>query len=759
MSRKLTIEQMHAIAKDRGGKCLSKKYVGNKTKLLWECSEGHRFWTMPTSVKNNQVWCHKCFRKRQKNSIEQLQEIAKEHGGKCLSKKYINNRTKVEWECSEGHRWWTRPSTVKDRGRWCPDCSGNVKLTLGKMQAIAKECGGKCLSKKYVNSKTKLEWECASGHRWKAILGNVRRGSWCPTCANRKSGEYHKLTIQDMQKIAKSRGGKCLSKKYININTKLKWKCSKGHQWKMLPAKAKQRGQWCPECTGNVKLTLGKMQAIAKERGGKCLSKKCVDARTHLEWECRYGHRWWTTPGAIRFGSWCPECDTGISERICRAYFKQLFGKPFPKSRPRWLKNNFGHQMELDGYCRDLKIAFEHQGEQHYTTTTRFITSEDALLKRKKDDDEKILLCKKNGIRLIAIPSLFSRTKLEDLQCFIFEECKRLQIRRPAGMLDKKINLKSAWISNIAKQELEALQTIAKERGGRCLSKMYINQNTKLEWECAEGHRWKAVATSVKSQGTWCAKCSGVMKMSIEEMQAIAKSRGGKCLSKRYVNAVTKIQWECEQGHRWKAVAASVKNLETWCPDCSGNVKLTLGQMQETAKKHKGKCLSKKYVNGTTKLEWECSMGHRWKASAMKVIHRNQWCPDCAGNIRSTIEQMQAIAKDRGGKCLSKKYVNSKTKLEWQCSEGHKWKAVPYSVSSQGTWCPKCASVKKSESQRLTIEEMRSIAEKRGGKCLSKKYININTKLKWKCSKGHQWKMLPIKAKHRGQWCPKCKKK
>jgi len=42
-----------------------------------------------------------------------------------------------------------------------------------------------------------------------------------------------------------------------------------------------------------------------------------------------------------------------------------------------------------------------------------------------------------------------------------------------------------------------------------------------------------------------------------------------------------------------------------------------------------------------------------------------------------TIKEMQEIAESRGGKCLSKEYVNNYTKLKWQCDEGHTWKATP----------------------------------------------------------------------------------
>ena len=55
-----------------------------------------------------------------------------------------------------------------------------------------------------------------------------------------------------------------------------------------------------------------------------------------------------------------------------------------------------------------------------------------------------------------------------------------------------------------------------------------------------------------------------------------------------------------------------------------------------------------------------------------------------------TIELMQQIARDRGGKCLSKEYINARTHLEWMCAEGHRWKATPDSVKNKSAWCEKC---------------------------------------------------------------------
>jgi len=123
-------------------------------------------------------------KKSKKLTIEEMKIIAEGRDGKCLSNKYINNITKLLWECKFGHQWEATPGNIK-RGRWCLKCSGKKKLTIKEMQEIAESRGGKCLSEKYVNWKTKLLWECKCEYQWEAIPNNIKRGTWCPKCVNK----------------------------------------------------------------------------------------------------------------------------------------------------------------------------------------------------------------------------------------------------------------------------------------------------------------------------------------------------------------------------------------------------------------------------------------------------------------------------------------------------------------------------------------------------------------------------------------------
>jgi hypothetical protein len=139
-----------------------------------------------------------------KKTLEDMKELASRKGGKCSSTEYIGARTKLEWACKDGHTWPATPDKIQ-RGTWCPFCAGNVKLTIKDIQKAADKHKGKCLSKNYVNSSTKLKFKCKAGHVFWARPSSVRKGHWCTDCAGKK-----KKTIEDMNRLAASNKGWCL---------------------------------------------------------------------------------------------------------------------------------------------------------------------------------------------------------------------------------------------------------------------------------------------------------------------------------------------------------------------------------------------------------------------------------------------------------------------------------------------------------------------------------------------------------------------
>jgi len=560
------------IAQSRGGDCLGASHTNSsRKKFLWRCAEGHTWEALADSVKRG-TWCPICSRNKQKKTIDEMRGLAKQRDGECLSQVYVNAHTKLKWKCKNGHIFKSTPSKVK-QGRWCRECGNrraafNRRISMKKIQMIAKSRNGKCLSDSYDPGKH-LKWQCEFGHIWEASIYNIKPGSWCPICGYGKGGRKS-LSIEEMRDIAASRGGKCLSARYNNVDSKLKWKCENGHVWMARPASIK-KGHWCPDCAGVKKLDIEQVQKIACERGGRCVSTKYFSNHQKLKWQCAEGHTWNATYANIAWGGWCPECSSGLGERICQAHFEQMFGKKFPKSRPSWLINQDGYQMELDGYCKELALAFEHQGIHHFQQIDYFHSSEAQFHKRQRDDSQKRFLCKKNNVTLIEVPQIPESLKLPIVKKYILKQCKEVGYEIPVNAEHVNLTLNTAYSPN-THEKIKLIREVASTHGGTCLSSAYFGMKVKLRFRCKNSHEWETTP-DVILKGHWCPKCSSlkrgfIRRLTIGEMHQLAKERGGRCLSQTYVNANTHLLWECSKGHQWRAIPNSIKR-GSWCLVCS----------------------------------------------------------------------------------------------------------------------------------------------------------------------------------------------
>ncbi|MFH1127641.1 MAG: zinc-ribbon domain-containing protein, partial [archaeon] len=276
-------------------------------------------------------------------------------------------------------------------------------------------------------------------------------------------------------------------------------------------------------------------------------------------------------------GQWCPICSSGISERICRFYFESLFNEIFPKSRPAWLLNPIsGRKLELDGYSKKLGIAFEYQGIQHYCR--RGIFNRVSLEEQRTVDQLKQKSCEKNNVVLIQVPYTIA---YDDLEHYIRQQCakRNIVILKSNQLIDyKKSNVFSSG-------KINEMHKLAMSRNGLCLSESYINQKTKLKWMCERGHKWNATPDGIKNGGNWCPICSKNIKGTIEEMRDIARSRGGLCLSYRYINNRRNLTWRCAKGHEWNAKPDNIKHAKSWCPYCYGRIARKIDTFKKFSKK------------------------------------------------------------------------------------------------------------------------------------------------------------------------------
>jgi hypothetical protein len=121
----------------------------------------------------------------------------------------------------------------------------------------------------------------------------------------------------------------------------------------------------------------------------------------------------------------CKQGVPGLTEEMCRFIIEILLDKKFPRTSPDWLVNREGNRMILDGYCKELNIAFEYNGEQHYEFIPHFHRTFEEFIKRCSSDNDKQDKCNEMDVKLVVIPY---RVKRKNLETFIRIELARLGI-------------------------------------------------------------------------------------------------------------------------------------------------------------------------------------------------------------------------------------------------------------------------------------------------------------------------------------------
>jgi hypothetical protein len=511
------------------------------------------------------------------------------------------------------------------------------KYTIGDLRKIAKARGGKCLSSKYLGATEKHLFECAQGHRWKAIWNSVRRGRWCKKCMGSRiaktSIENGKYTYGYFFKLVTKKSGNVKSRldlsQKISAKAKFPVQCDLGHEWHTTIERLK-RGAWCKRCGFRAQAErqrdpngLITAKILAKQNGGKLLSSHYKSRHDPLKWECGVCEEIWKTSlGNILNGTWCPNCSSYKSERFIRKVFEIAYGVKFKKERPAFLKG-----LELDGFNAELGLAFEHHGEQHYSEGDYF---NDKLNNIRLRDRQKVALCKKENIKLIVIPQIGIKTKINDLPKLLSKKLKKFSRFQKTSFY--KIDYQ--YLQYAPRGISAEVQRIFKKNKAKYIHTFDGKESLKVE--CAYGHTWVTTENRVL-RGIWCKKCS---------------------------HEAIKLKFK----------------------------KIRLKKIKNLINKNKGKLISNYDGSPSVRLKIKCILKHVWKTSPQKIL-TGSWCHLCGvrgGNRpKLTIKEMHQIAKKRNGKCLSKTYVDCKTNLTWKCKVGHIWQATPSNVKC-GKWCKIC---------------------------------------------------------------------
>ena len=287
-------------------------------------------------------------------------------------------------------------------------------------------------------------------------------------------------------------------------------------------------GTWCPQCAGHKPWTLEYAQKVAKDKGGECLSKEYINMTTYMEWKCgNPEHKSWKIPlsNIALGGNWCPECARkfNVNEELVRACLMILFpGYSFDNTRGmniEFLLNKLtGYYLELDAYCQLLRLAAEYNGIQHYELSKQFHDGPDDLIAQQSRDKMKQDMCIESKINLIIIKYNVNKS---DMLKTIYDELKKIAIH------DEKIReLLPKELPNISILEIDALASKNKLnqdkekynkmlklvtcKGGTLQTDKYVSCDTTFNVVCGNKNNPHTFVTNYHkliNEGKWCHQC------------------------------------------------------------------------------------------------------------------------------------------------------------------------------------------------------------------------------------------------------------
>lgn len=244
----------------------------------------------------------------------------------------------VWWVCTNGHEWQAQINS-RVNGCGCPYCAGQrpIKgvndLTTTNPELLKEwdyEKNKMVSPDSFMRASTaKVWWKCELGHEWQAVIASRSRGCKCPYCSNKlvlkgfndlatrnpvlaKEWNYEKNTSVLPEEVSS------------NSNKKVWWKCAKGHEWQAVIS-SRNKGIGCPVCSGR-KIVNGindlatthpnLLEEWDYEKNGE-LSPHMLSfgSNIRVNWKCKYGHEWVSSPNSRSKGTCCPQCAKQIRKR------------------------------------------------------------------------------------------------------------------------------------------------------------------------------------------------------------------------------------------------------------------------------------------------------------------------------------------------------------------------------------------------------------------------------------------------------------
>lgn len=521
-------------------------------------------------------------------------------------------------------------------------------------------------------------WICRRGHSWRTAVYHRKEGHGCPCCAAFDRavhpGNNDLKTLEpELAEEWDDEKNPLLSPSGITrySQTKVWWKCKKGHSWKASVSKRTQ-GQGCPYCTGQKVLAgFNDLAAVRPdlaaewnyERNGNLIPQDfTAGSECRVWWRCGQGHEWLAVIYSRKAGSGCPYC---AGNAVLSGY------NDLPTKIPELIR--------------------EWDFEKNKTTTPEMVAP--------NSNCKVWWKCGRNHSWQAVVSSRASG-----------KGCPYCAGRKVmAGFNDlATINplLAAEWDS-------ERNSTLAPDE-------VTASSHRRIWWTDSLGHSWKAEIAG-RNQGGGCPYCAGKQVLPgfndlTTRNPVLAKEwdyqkNGDLTPEMVAVQSHRYAWWICPEGHGWKSTISN--RNRSGCPYCANrrvlvgfnDLKTIAPELSMEWNYDRNKGLEPENVTCSTrkKVWWKCDRNHSWRCEVYSR-HRGSGCPVCAMkkdhhpvaagmNDLLTVSPVLAAEWDyeRNAPLIPAHVLPYSTKkVWWKCNAGHHWRAR-IQARQKGTGCPYCS--------------------------------------------------------------------
>jgi hypothetical protein len=293
-------------------------------------------------------------------------------------------------------------------------------------------------------------------------------------------------------------------------------------------------------------------------------------------------------------------------------------------------------------------------------------------------------------------------------------------------------------------------------------------------WKCSKGHEWLA---TISNRAFFDSKCPICLNQKVlkgfNDLETthpdLAKQAFGWDPTTIVAGSHKRLEWQCAEGHTWVAVPYSRTGKKPkGCPTCANRV-LKVG-FNDLETKHPELAAEafgwdpKSVVAGTHKrFKWKCKVGHIWENSVM-ARSRGRGCPYCSNTyllvgFNDLASNFPELVKEVDGWDPTAYVFGTDKRMPWKCSLGHEWiTSISKRTFGEATNCPTCSGRKLLQGFNDLATTFPEMASEADGWDPAEVSAGSHTKVNWKCSEGHRWRVSPHGRKRATVGCPTCAK-